>query len=212
MNFYIIDDHPIVREGYSIVLQLMYPEASIMTSSLKEYSLVKLEKCERIDFFIISYKLQKRDTQYSLEDSLKVVRESKKIFPLSKLVLITAHEEMLLLYHAHKCLKPDAFLLKNDITKEVLVQSIAETSIGGSFYSESIIESLKQVAKKKILQEDYNIHILILLSQGYKIREISEIMSVSDGMVQKRIIAMKEEFKLQESRGLVREARLFGFI
>ncbi|MDR0229176.1 MAG: hypothetical protein LBI72_08955 [Flavobacteriaceae bacterium] len=212
MIIYIIDDHPIVREGYSIVLQTIYPHATIVTSCLDEYSSSYLAAYNKIDCFIISYKLKKRNTHYSLEDSLQIAKDCKKLFPLSKLVLITAHEEMLLLYHAHKSLKPDGFLLKNDITKDILVQAIQHVVFNESYYSQGIIDSLKDVSKRKVLQQDYNIHILILLSQGYKIREIGEIMSVSEGMVQKRIVVMKEEFKLQESRGLVREARLFGFI
>ncbi|WP_430614408.1 hypothetical protein [Flavobacterium sp. JP2137] len=68
------------------------------------------------------------------------------------------------------------------------------------------------VAAKEVLQQEYNRHILMLLDQGYKVRQISVELAVSVGMVNKRIGVLKKSFEVEDHSGLLREAKILGFV
>lgn len=212
MVFFIVDNHPLVRNGYSLVLKEKYPNAEIHVCSASDFTTASLDGLNHVDFFILDYNFGKNIQEFSFEYGFDLARMCRAKFPLSKIIIITAHEESLLIYNLHKKLSPEGFLAKSDITCVILHKAICHIIAVGRYYSAKVVECIKAVSQKEILLQDYNLQILLLLAQGLKIREISDTMSVSEGMIQKRIVIMKDAFQVKDNGGLVRAAKIAGFV
>lgn len=214
MNILIVDDHPMTVSGYIESLSA----APLITRPLmfcKAYNCKEAfqKSCEAISIglAIIDYGLPAYETEnlYSGSDVAMMVRQKH---PDCKIVIITAHTEILLVYGILKSVQPDGLLIKNEITPENLPLIVHHILDGNSFQSSGVRNIVKEIWKKDLLVDDINRQILIYLSKGYKIKKIERVLSLSISAIQRRISMMKDAFDVKEDSSLVEEAFLNGFL
>jgi DNA-binding NarL/FixJ family response regulator len=218
MNVLIIDDHPMTVEGYINAL-LTFPFGSFEPVFTKAYNCEEaysiLTKSVSIklsyDIAIIDKGLPSYDEKsiFSGSDLAILIRQ---LMPNCKIIIITAHTEVVIVYDIAKKVRPDALIIKNDITPEKLQQAVMEIVQGNQYQSPMVKKCINEIWKKELMIEDYNRQILMYLSKGFKIKELEPIIHLTTSAIQKRVIRMKKVFEVTDDTGLVKEAIKQGFI
>ena len=218
MNVLVVDDHPMTVEGYINAL-------SANPFGLYEPNFTKANNCEEaystllrataakhsFDLTIIDKGLPGYEEKSILSgsDLVNLIREN---MPNCKIIMITAHTEVIIVYEIYKNVRPDGLIIKNDITPEKLQQAVIEIIHGNSYQSITVKSCINEIWKKELMVEDYNRQILLYLSKGFKIKELEGIICLTTSAIQKRIIRMKKVFEVTDDSGLVKEAIKQGFI
>ncbi|WP_430614404.1 response regulator [Flavobacterium sp. JP2137] len=211
MNFLIVDDHPLIIEGYVHILESAYPYFSYHKAHTVDQAYAIMKRENHIDCFILDFDLPPCEVR-SIWDGADLAKEIRRYFPRAKVVMVTAHDEILTVYNIHKKVFPDAYMIKKDVTAAVLVKAVECIQNEDRFYSDTVKKCMTQIAQKELMWEEHNIQILMLLAKGYKIKDIGDLLSLSGSTVQKRISLMKEAFDVLDNGGLVREAVKQNFI
>ncbi|SHM73545.1 response regulator [Flavobacterium xanthum] len=218
MNIFLVDDHPMTVEGYSNAL-LETPfglRNPIFTKAyncedayailLRKLSLKKLFDIAIIDKGLPSYEAK---SILSGSDLAIYIRE---MMPNCKIIMITAHTEVIIVYDIVKKVRPEGLMIKNDVTPQKLQQAVTAIFAGEQYYSTIVKKCINEIWKKELMIEDYNRQILLYLSKGFKIKELESIIYLTTSTIQKRIIRMKKAFEVTDETGLVKEAIKQGFI
>jgi DNA-binding NarL/FixJ family response regulator len=218
MNIFLVDDHPMTVEGYRNALleapfglrNPIFTKASnceeAYTTLLRRLSLNELFDVAIIDKGLPAYDLK---SILSGSDIAFLIREK---MPNCKIIMITAHTEVIIVYDIVKKVRPEGLIIKNDITPEKLQQAVMAIIGGEQYYSSMVKKCINEIWKKELMIEDYNRQILLYLSKGYKIKELESIIHLTTSTIQKRIIRMKKVFDVTDDTGLVKEAMKQGFI
>lgn len=211
-TLFVIDDHQMIVDWYTQVLQKQFDDALILSATSTKEGMAQIERCVSLDLVIVDYNLSKEEAEGEVKDGIEFVAFVKKKFPNVNVVLVTGHEGVLILYDIHKKLVPQALLLKMDVTEEILTKTIQKVLQGERFYSFHANEALKGIYKKEALLQEHNIQILLLLDRGFKIKEISDTLFLSESAVNKRIAGLKQTFDVLDNGGLIRKVKEEGFI
>lgn len=208
----IIDDHRMIVDWYTYVLQQVYADATILSATSVEEGLAHLNHCTTLDLVLVDYNLGKGDVEMEITNGVDFVTHLKQKFPKVDVILVTGHEGTLVLYTIHKKIVPQALLLKIDVTEDLLKHALQVVRTGERFYSVHANEALKEIYKKESLLQEQNVQILLLLDRGFKIKEISEALFLSESAVNKRIAGLKQVFDVLDNGGLVKKVKEEGFI
>lgn len=218
MNVLVVDDHPMTVEGYinalsSDILGLNSTVFSKAYNCEEAYSKIieTSSKKQSFDIAIIDKGLHGYVEQSILSGSDLAIF-IKGIMPNCKIIMITAHTEIIIIYEIYKNVRPEGLIIKNDITPEKLQQAVIDISYGNSYLSITVKNCINQIWKKELMVDDYNRQILFYLSKGFKIKELEEVVCLTTSAIQKRIIRMKKVFEVTDDSGLVKEAIKQGFI
>jgi DNA-binding NarL/FixJ family response regulator len=216
MNILIVDDHPMTVAGYieSISKKEFFESLLFSKAFSCEEAFSLIEKRMQADPFglaIIDYGLPAHKEQGIL-NGCDLAEYIRKRMPLCKILIITAHNEIIVVYDILKYTKPDGLIIKNDLTPENLPSAIIEIIGGNTFQSPTVKSIVQEIWKKELMIDDVNRQILLYLSKGYKIKDIQEIVPLSLSPIQRRIAQMKDAFGVSENNSLVKEAILQGYI
>lgn len=213
MNVLIVDDHPMTVAGYtdSLSQKDFFEKPFVFTKVYDcETAFAAIEKCS-FELVIVDQGLPSYEQAgiFSGSDLAKFIRKKT---PSCKVILITAHTEVIIVYDIVKKIQPDGLLIKNDITPENLPIAVKEILDGTNFKSPTVKKIIQEVWKKDLMFDDINRQILFYLSKGYKIKDLEKIVSLSISPIQRRIAQMKEVFDVKEDGSLVKEAFKQGFL
>lgn len=214
MNVLVVDDHPMTVSGYieSLSLKGLFSTSLYFTKAYScEEAFLKLLSPLSFELAIIDYGLPSYAAEqiYSGIDLAQLIQERH---PDCKIIMITAHTEVLKVYDIFKKIQPEGLMVKNDITPETLPQTVLEIMQGKSHQSPTVKNIIKEIWKKDLMVDDTNRQILLYLSKGYKLKKIEQTLMLSLSAVQRRIAQMKGAFDVKEDTSLVEEAILQGFL
>lgn len=218
MNVLVVDDHPMTVEGYISAL-------STTLFGLYNPIFAKAHNCEDAYSALLRNTTAKQAFDLAIIDKGLPGYEEKSIgsgsdlaglirenMPNCKIIMITAHTEIIVVYEIYKNVRPDGLIIKNDITPEKLQQAVIEIMQGNSYQSNTVKNCINEIWKKELMVEDYNRQILFYLSKGFKIKELEGVICLTTSAIQKRIIRMKKVFEATDNSGLVKEAIKQGYI
>ena len=208
----VVDDHQMIVDWYLQILQQQFAEATLLSATSVQEGVAQIDHCVQLDLIIVDYNLGKGEEVEEIKDGVDFVALAKKRFPQVNVVFITGHEGVLVLYDIHKKIVPQALLLKIDVNEEILRSAIKKVLEGERFYSVHATEALREIYKREALLQEQNIQILLLLDKGFRIKEISETLCLSDSAVNKRIAGLKQTFDVLDNGGLIRKVKEEGFI
>jgi len=218
MNILIVDDHPMTVEGYSNALlrETSNSYTPILTKAYHcetAYQALKKMVVARqfFDLAIIDKSIPAYEEASILSGS-DLALFIKETMPACKIIMITAHTEVLIVYDIYKKVRPNGLIIKNDITPEKFQIAVTEVMQGAHYQSTTTKSCIHEIWQKELMIEDYNRQILLYLSKGYKIKELEEVIYLTASAIQKRIIRMKKAFDVNDNTGLVKEAMKQGFI
>lgn len=110
----------------------------------------------------------------------------------------------------HQKVKPDALLVKEDLTVERF-KSIVYSNENDAFLSEGAKKVVEFVRRKGTLLNETNVEILMYLSKGFKVNELTDIIGLSKSAIQKRISKMQLEFNVADSSALIKKMYELNF-
>jgi DNA-binding NarL/FixJ family response regulator len=200
MNILLADDHLMTLEGYISIL------------NNPEYQYSKLLTCEQIYHWIMqgnipdvavldhdmpSYK------ELELNSGADCALLIRQYAPDCKIILITAHEEAVILYNMYKKTHPDALIVKSDFTGEIFRVLVGKDISESSYLSPKAKAAVKSIMNRLTLLDPTNREILMYLSHGFKIFQIQDFISLSTSGIQKRISKMLQEFDVSDYQELI---------
>ncbi|AYN05995.1 response regulator [Flavobacterium sp. 140616W15] len=212
-NILIVDDHPFIIEGYKNAITRYKPkEYDFLITQAKDcksgYDSIIDSKIADFDiaFLDISMPAYEEKEIYSGEDLAKLIMEH---MPHCKIILLTMYTELLKIKTIIRTIKPKGLIIKNDLTFDELLFAFDNVMKDKTYYSQSVIEMLKESPKDSIEIDQLDEQILFHLSKGTKIDEIPHYIPISLKATVKRIENLKGLLNVNEGTNddLVKEAR-----
>lgn len=219
LNILMVDDHPIILEGYqNVLMATKNPEYEylIHTANTCDSANQLLRKSVNnhpydVCFFDISLPVSEDGTITSGEDLALIARD---LLPNSKIIILTMFNESFRIHNIIKAINPEGFLIKSDLTSFELAEAFQHILHSPPYYSSTVSNFLKRTVTSKVYVDDINRQILHFLSQGIKTRSLTEYVDLSMSAIEKRKKQLKLLFGVEDGKDetLLKEARDKGFI
>ena len=218
MNILLVDDHPIIIEAYISILkanvfsglETTYEEANNCEMGYKTI-MQNYKTGNAFDFIFLDVNLPSFKEK-NIDSGVDLISYIRKLMPNCKIVLLTAHTEILVIYDIFKKHNPDGLVVKSDLTPLKLKIIVDSIIAGNQFLSETVKACVSAIWKKDLMVEEYNRQILHYISKGIKIKDIENHIGLSTSAIQKRTILMKKAFDVTDDSSLVSQAIMYGFI
>ena len=214
----LIDDHPLIVEGYRMALQsneafaqACFFEKAFDCTEAKQKIDQAIDAKTPFDLALVDFSLPKGENS-TWEDGGDIIRYIKKEMPSCSTISITGHTEILTIYEIVKNIRPTSIIGKNEITPKVLIDLVSAVLRGETYQSPLVKQCLEEMVYKEVMYDDYNRAILVLLAKGYKLIDLEHHVPLSGATIKKRIAKMKVAFGSSDSATLVQEAIKRGFV
>lgn len=215
-----IDDHPMIIEGYQNTLQFTKKEHQILEINIANNcdeavafmdKSVKNNRPYDVLFVDISLPPSKDGLMNSGEDLAIYARD---VLPKAKIIILTMFDESYRIHNIIKTINPEGFLIKSDLTSSELASAFQAVLHNPPFYSGTVNSHLRKTNESDIVIDDKNRKILYLLSQGAKNKSLATHLNISLSAIEKRKKQLKEIFLVDDGQDetLIKEARKKGFI
>lgn len=220
-NALIVDDHPLIVKAYQSALRHYGKKhtninlhVDTATNCDEAYAKIKEAKLGRgldLIFLDISLPPSEDGKIISGEDLGVIVRN---LLPQTKIAVSTTYTRNIRLNSILKSIDPDGFLIKNDLTPEVLTEAIESIVTEPPYYCKTVIKFLRKKATTDYILDRTDRSILFQLSKGTKMKELPNILNLSIAAIERRKRILKEEFNVEggSDRELLQAAEEAGFI
>jgi len=202
---FIVDDHPLVREGLT---NLINGQNDLIVCGEAKGSAEAIEGIEeeRPDVAVI-------DISLTNESGLELIKHLVRQFPEVAVVVLSMHDETL---YAERALRAGArgYVMKHETSKNVLA-SVRRVLAGGVYVSERIVNKMalrltssRRAAARSPVERlsDRELEIFQLLGQGRSPSEIAGDLNLSLKTVQAYCARAKEKFGVTSLTELLRAA------
>lgn len=214
----IIDDHPIIAEGYKNALLSIENEKlsfEIVTSQTCEsaYEDLKLAS-EGVPFDVILLDLQlPASEKLKISSGKDLGLVAKKLMPKVKIIVQTMCNDNFTMHDILKNLNPDGFLIKSDITSEILHEAIEHVLSDSPYYSDAINKFIRVQLTNDLNLDDVDRKILYLLSKGIRTKNLPSFIPLSLAAIEKRKRNLKNLFGVERANSsLIEIAIKKGYI
>lgn len=213
-----VDDHPAILSGYESILKSFQDSTSLkitLANSIREawtYCNIK-SFVETVDIVFLDHSMPPY-TDLNIQTGTELGKRIKRLNPNIKFVLLTSHEEPLLIREMIQNLKPLGILNKSDITVQVLNEGYERVKSGTRFYSKTIVKALENTADISFKLDKIDMKILYLLSQGVRNKNLSEHIPLTQDMIYKRKAKIRSLLDLNDANDeeLLRKLREMGVL
>lgn len=215
-----IDDHPMIIEGYQNTLLFTKKEnqeLSIDIANNCDEAIIFMDKSVAnglpYDMLFVDISLPpSSDGKMSSGEDL--AEYARKVLPDAKIVILTMFNESFRIHNIMKNIDPEGFLIKSDLTSSELASAFQAVLNNPPFYSGTVNSFIRKSITSDIVIDDRNRKILHLLSQGIKTKSLASHLDISLSAVEKRKKQLKEIFSVEDGKDetLLKEARDKGFI
>ncbi|MDO1501765.1 response regulator [Winogradskyella maritima] len=219
LNILMVDDHPIILEGYQNVLMATKEDDQTLlfdTANNCDMASIMINRSAEgthydVCFFDISLPAS-QDGKYASGEDLAML--AKKKLPHAKIIILTMFNETFRIHNIIKEINPDGFLIKSDLTSMELADAFQHILKSPPYYSSTVNNYVKKTITSEIYVDDINRKILHLLSQGIKTRSLLEYIPLSMSAIEKRKKQLKLLFSVEDGKDetLLYEAKEKGFL
>ena len=217
----LIDDHPIIADAYRSAFEFVSTEDEniefeiSMASNCDEAveAINEASKNDGIDIVFLDISLPpSSDGKYLSGEDLGV--KIKELLPKCKIIVATTFNDNYRIQVILKNVNPDGFLIKNDINKDELVNSIKNILNDTPYYSKSVLELFRKQASIDYKLDKIDRQLLHEMSIGTKMKDLPKIIPMSMAGLEKRKKNLKGLFKVldNDDRELILKAKEKGFI
>lgn len=215
-----IDDHPMIIEGYQNTLQFtkksnqeLYIDIANNCDEAVKFMEKSMANALPYDVLFIDISLppSKDGLMQSGEDLAEYARI---IMPKSKIIILTMFNEAFRIHNIIKTIDPEGFLIKSDLTSSELASAFQAVLRNPPFYSGTVNSIIRKSITTDIVIDDKNRKILHLLSQGVRTKNLAAHLNISLSAVEKRKKQLKDLFLVEDGQDetLIEEARKKGFV
>ena len=219
INILMVDDHPIIIEGYQNTLMATKKNnQTLIIDTANDCDTADLlmrkaarEKPYDVLFFDVSLPPSKDGLLASGEDLAKLARQ---LMPNAKVIILTMFNESYRIHNIIKNISPDGFLIKSDLTSSELAEAFQHILVSPPYYSSTVNQFLNKFIVNEIQIDEINRKIIHLLSQGMKTRSLPDYIDLSISSIEKRKKQLKDIFNITDGKdeSLIMEARKKGFL
>lgn len=216
INVLIIDDHPIIVQSYTNILEasnlnsvdykLKIDSACSITDTVEK---INTENTFDLILLDISMPPSKEHNIFSGEELGIYIKER---LPDAKLMILTALNDNLRLLNIFTKLNPDGFIIKSDLTSNSLIMAVKAVLAGNKYYSETINILLLNKARQKMVLDRIDTYILQELANGSKMKELIQLIPLTKSGIERRKRLLKKALNAKNDRDLVIAAKEKGFI
>lgn len=217
MNILLADDHRSILDSFRIMLVAAFQTQPLelveCTSCEMVFNTVQetLSQNQSFDLALLDYSMPSHPEQKMLTGG-DLALYIRKCMPRCKIVIITGVMTGFTVFEITQKVKPDGFIFKSDLDNDNFSLLLKDVLDGKAYKSKGVHEMYRQGLENNVLLEDYNRKILYYISMGYKIKEISETMGLSEATMNKRIAKIKKAFNIDDTMTLLREAKTRGYV
>jgi len=215
-----IDDHPMIIEGYQNTLLFSKKENQELEIDIAnncDEAIIRMDKSIEkglpydVLFVDISLPPSSDGLMSSGEDLAEYARNS---LPNAKIIILTMFNESFRIHNIIKTIDPEGFLIKSDLTSSELASAFQAVLNNPPFYSGTVNSHIRKTITSDIIIDEKNRKILHLLSQGVKTKNLSSHLDISLSAVEKRKKHLRDIFEVQDGQDetLLKEARKKGFV
>ncbi len=215
-----IDDHPMIIEGYQNTLLFTKKENQILEIDIANNcdeaiafmdKAVEKETPYHVLFVDISLPPSKDGLMTSGEDLASYAR---KVLPNAKIIILTMFNESFRIHNIIKTIDPEGFLIKSDLTSSELASAFQAVLNNPPFYSGTVNSFIRKAISSDIVIDEKNRKILHLLSQGVKTKNLVQHLDISLSAIEKRKKQLREIFEVNDGQDetLLNAARDRGFV
>lgn len=219
INILMVDDHPIIIEGYQNVLMATKEDDQTLlidTANNCDTAQLMIDRASKgthydVCFFDISLPAS-ADGKYASGEDLALL--AKQVMPKAKIIILTMFNESFRIHNIIKEINPDGFLIKSDLTSMELADAFQQILYAPPYYSSTVNNYVKKTIRSEIYVDDVNRKILHLLSQGIKTKSLNEYIPLSTSALEKRKKQLKLLFSVTDGKdeSLLQEAREKGYL
>jgi len=196
LNCLIVDDHPMLIDGYITVISNFVDNY--------DFNFIKAIDCESgYKAIEQNHKLNNKIDIAIFDISLPAYKEKnilcggdlalyfKNKFNNSKTIMITHYNEGIIIDKILSKVYPDGFINKSDISFETFSE-VFEIILGGEkFISKTINNSIKELNNKKFGFDSIDYEIISLLEKGIKTKDIPNYIPITLSAIEKRKAKIK---------------------
>lgn len=200
IKVFIVDDHPLVREGLGTFLQTQ-PDIKVVGNAATGSEATSFLAAHKVDVMIIDLTLKN-------ESGFELLEKIKDKYPEIRSIVLTMHKSAQLMQQALGC-GARGFLLKEDATHNIF-QAIRAVMADGIYLSRSIDQvfaklpedtaqvgaSLPEHLATRLSRREQEI--LYYLGKGKKSQEIAEILALSAKTVNAHRQNIKRKLQLRD--------------
>lgn len=220
LKILMVDDHPMIIEGYMHTLMANKKEHQSLTIDIAsdcDSALKAMKKAKNrgvpynIYFFDISIPGSSDGLYQSGEDLAKRVRMVEED---AKIVILTMFEEVYRIHDIIKTINPEGFLIKSDLTSSELASAFQAIQCNAPFYSGTINKVLRKSLQNSVTLDLTNHKILHLLSKGIKTKDLVKHLDLTLSAIEKRKKNLKELFFVDDGKDetLIQIVKQKGYI
>ncbi|NNE31565.1 MAG: response regulator transcription factor [Winogradskyella sp.] len=219
INILMVDDHPIIIEGYQNVLMATKEDDQTLlidTANNCDTAQLMINRASKdtpydVCFFDISLPASE-DGKFASGEDLALL--AKRVLPNAKIIILTMFNESFRIHNIIKEINPDGFLIKSDLTSMELADAFQQILNSPPYYSSTVNNYVKKTITSEIYVDDVNRKILHLLSQGVKTKSLNEHIPLSTSALEKRKKQLKLIFSVSDGKdeSLLHEAREKGYL
>lgn len=196
LNILIVDDHPMLVDAYrSIIRDLVNGYNYNFFCGINcEEGFKKIEQNfkvgEQIDIALLDVSLPPyKEEKIFCGGDLAIVFKDR--FPTSKVIMITMHDEGIIIDKIVSKVNPEGFLNKSDISFETFSEVFETILSGEKFFTETINKSLKELNNKKFGFDSIDYEIISLLEKGIKTKDLPNYIPITLSAIEKRKTKIK---------------------
>lgn len=201
----VVDDHPVVRLGYSDLIN-QQPDLEVCGEAADVAEALAQLESSQPDLMIVDISLKQ-------SDGLDLIRQVKARRPATRLLIVSAHDEALF---AERGLRAGAIgYVNKEEAIDRLVEAIHRVLRGEIYIRDAVASRMmcRAIGRKSDLQRspvetlsNRELETFRLLGQGYKTRMIAERMGVSFKTVESYRENIKKKLNIKSAAELVRHA------
>ena len=220
LKILMVDDHPMIIEGYQHILLATKKEDQILDIDVAtdcDSAMSAIQKSKNMGqpydmyFFDISIPESSDGIYKSGEDLAKHVRLTQ---PNAKVVILTMFNEVYRIHSIIKTINPDGFLIKSDLTSSELASAFEVIQNNPPFYTGTINNIIKRSIFNPIEVDEINHKMLYLLSLGVKTKDLVAHLGLTLSAIEKRKKNLKDLFVIEDGKddSLIKIAEEKGYI
>lgn len=214
-----VDDHPMIIEGYKNTLVDSFEQFYDFTIDVasncdeaKEY-IENEETSATYDLALIDIKLPpSQDGELTSGEDVALLL--KRFHPNSRVVILTMHNQDSRIHSILHNVNPEGFLIKSDLSSRELQRAFEDIMEGRTYYSSTVNDHFRRRMANDFSLDTKNIQILYHLSRGVQTKNLGNYINLSLSAIEKRKNNIKELFDLKSGNdeALIEEARRRGFV
>ncbi|GAA4833153.1 response regulator transcription factor [Algivirga pacifica] len=189
----IIDDHLLFCDGLKQIIEKTLPADVLCINNPLEALAIQLS-----DFHLVIV-----DMDMPQMKGLEFIQQARILFPKLSFLIISMHNNPSLIKRA-KDSKVDGYLLKDE-TSEVVLKGIKTILEGGSYYSEKVLQLIKDEENIPLLTKREE-EILRLIVHGKILKEIADELCISIETVKTHSKNIKTKLNIHNKADLMKYA------